>query len=46
VADLATYEEPHQYATGMRHVVVNGTTALADGVPTGELPGRALRRGQ
>ena len=46
VSDLATYEEPHQYATGMRHVVVNGTTALADGVPTGELPGRALRRGR
>ncbi|MFD1938873.1 MULTISPECIES: N-acyl-D-amino-acid deacylase family protein [Nonomuraea] len=46
VADLATYEEPHQYATGVRHVVVNGQTALADGVPTGLLPGRALRRGR
>ena len=46
VADRATYEEPHQYAVGMRHVVVNGTVALAGGVPTGNLPGRALRRGQ
>ena len=46
VADRATYEEPHQYAVGMKHVVVNGTVALADGVPTGNLPGRALRRGQ
>lgn len=46
VGDHATYEEPHQYATGVRHVVVNGRTALADGVPTGNLPGRALRRGR
>ncbi|MEU7893979.1 D-aminoacylase [Nonomuraea sp. NPDC049152] len=46
VGDLGTYEEPHQYATGVRHVVVNGQTAFADGVPTGLLPGRALRRGR
>lgn len=46
VGDLATYEEPHRYARGVRHVVVNGVTALADGVPTGLLPGRALRRGR
>ncbi|GAA3072773.1 N-acyl-D-amino-acid deacylase family protein [Streptosporangium carneum] len=46
VRDHATYERPHQYATGVRHVVINGTTALRDGVPTGALPGRALRRGQ
>ncbi|MGW5683612.1 N-acyl-D-amino-acid deacylase family protein [Nonomuraea sp. NPDC003754] len=46
VGDLATYEDPHRYARGIRHVVVNGTTALADGVPTGQLPGRALRRGR
>lgn len=46
VGDLATYENPHQYARGMRHVVVNGKTALADGVPTGLLSGRALRRGR
>ncbi|GAA2680786.1 D-aminoacylase [Nonomuraea recticatena] len=46
VGDLATYESPHQYARGMRHVVVNGQTAFADGVPTGRLAGRALRRGR
>ena len=46
VADRATYEEPHRYATGVRHVVVNGDPALVDGVPTGRLPGRALRRGR
>ena len=46
VADRSTYEAPHQYATGVRHVVVNGQTALANGTPTGTLPGRALRRGR
>ncbi|WP_331766285.1 amidohydrolase family protein [Embleya sp. NBC_00896] len=45
IIDHATYEQPHQYATGMRHVVVNGTPALRDHVPTGALAGRALRRG-
>lgn len=45
VEDRATYEDPHQYATGVRHVVVNGEVALRDGAPTGELPGRHLRRG-
>jgi N-acyl-D-amino-acid deacylase len=46
IGDLATYEQPHQYATGVRHVVVNGEPALADGIPTGLVAGRALRRGQ
>ncbi|GII94073.1 N-acyl-D-amino-acid deacylase family protein [Sinosporangium siamense] len=46
IRDHATYEDPHQYATGVRHVVINGTAALRDGTPTGALPGRALRRGQ
>jgi N-acyl-D-amino-acid deacylase len=46
VRDLATYPRPHVYAAGMRHVVVNGVTAFEDGVPTGALAGRALRRGR
>jgi N-acyl-D-amino-acid deacylase len=46
IGDLATYEEPHQYATGVKHVVVNGEPALSDGIPTGLVSGRALRRGQ
>ncbi|WP_033287679.1 N-acyl-D-amino-acid deacylase family protein [Amycolatopsis jejuensis] len=46
VRDLATYENPHAYAAGMRHVLVNGVIAFADGKPTGELAGRALRRGR
>jgi N-acyl-D-amino-acid deacylase len=43
VADRATYERPHQYALGMRHVLVNGVPVLRDGEHTGALPGRALR---
>ena len=42
-ADRATFEKPHQYAVGFRHVLVNGTPVLRDGEHTGALPGRALR---
>lgn len=42
VADCATYTNPHQYAVGVRDVIVNGVPALRDGVFTGALPGRAL----
>jgi N-acyl-D-amino-acid deacylase len=43
IADHATFENPHQYATGMRHVFVNGVAVLRDGEHTGALPGRALK---
>jgi N-acyl-D-amino-acid deacylase len=42
IADRATFEQPHQYAVGMRHVFVNGTQVLRDGEHTGAKPGRAL----
>lgn len=42
--DTATFDDPHQYAVGVRHVLVNGTLAIHDGYPTGALAGRALRR--
>jgi N-acyl-D-amino-acid deacylase len=42
VADRATFENPHQYAVGMRHVFVNGAHVLKDGEHTGARPGRAL----
>jgi N-acyl-D-amino-acid deacylase len=40
--DTATYEDPHSYATGMRHVFVNGAHTLKDGTHTGAFAGRAL----
>jgi N-acyl-D-amino-acid deacylase len=43
IQDHATYENPHQYATGMRHVFVNGVQVLKDGDQTGAKPGRFVR---
>ena len=42
IGDRATFEEPHQYSVGMKHVLVNGTPVLVDGEHTGTKPGRAL----
>jgi N-acyl-D-amino-acid deacylase len=42
VTDLATFEKPHQYSQGIRHVIVNGKRVLSDGDMTGELPGRPI----
>lgn len=42
VRDHATFEKPHQYATGVSHVLVNGTAVLKDGEHTGAKPGRAV----
>ncbi|WP_419950063.1 N-acyl-D-amino-acid deacylase family protein [Candidatus Palauibacter sp.] len=44
-ADTGTTFEPNQLATGMRHVVVNGTVTLRDGQLTGERAGVVLRNG-
>lgn len=43
VNDTATFAEPRQPAEGIHHVFVNGTPAIAAGLPTGALAGRALR---
>src|SRR5256714_1853672 len=42
VGDRATFEKPHQYAVGMKHVFVNGAQVLKDGEHTGAKPGKAL----
>jgi len=42
VADRATYQDPHQYPSGIEHVLVNGSFVIKDGEHTGSLPGRLL----
>src|SRR6266700_746559 len=42
IADRATFEKPHQYAVGVKHVFVNGAQVIKDGDHTGAKPGRAL----
>ncbi len=43
ITDHATFEQPHQYSTGVRHVLVNGALVLRDGEPTGAFSGRVVR---
>jgi len=43
IQDHATFDQPHQYATGVKHVFVNGVQVLADGEHTGAMPGRFVR---
>lgn len=43
IQDHATFEKPHQYATGMVHVFVNGVQVLKNGEHTGAKPGIVVR---
>ncbi len=43
IRDVATFENPNHYSTGVKHVFVNGRRVLADGVMTTERSGRPLR---
>ena len=43
IQDHATYANPHQYASGMKHVFVNGVEVLRDGEHTDATPGRFVR---
>ena len=43
IIDHATFDQPQQYATGMRHVWVNGVQVLRDGEHTGAKPGQVVR---
>jgi len=43
IEDHATFEKPHQYATGMKYVYVNGVQVLNNGKHTGAKPGRIVR---
>ena len=43
VRDNATFQEPHHYATGFAHVLVNGVEVVKQDEHTGARPGKALR---
>lgn len=43
IADHATFDQPHRYATGVAHVFVNGVQVLRDGEHTGAKPGQVVR---
>ncbi len=43
IQDHATFTKPHQYATGVAHVFVNGTPVISHGEHTGAKPGRVVR---
>lgn len=42
--DVATYDQPHRYATGVRHLFVNGVPAIDESKATTRLAGKPLRR--
>ena len=44
IRDVSTYEDPHHFSEGVRHVLVNGRAILQEGKMTGALPGRILRK--
>ncbi len=42
--DKSTYDNPFQYAEGVKYVLVNGSMAVFNGTPTGALAGKALSK--
>lgn len=44
VQDLASFEDPKRYPKGIVHVLVNGVLVVRDEEPTGERPGKILRK--
>lgn len=43
IQDHATYENSHEYSTGVSHVLVNGIPVLENGQHTAKMPGKAVR---
>ncbi len=43
IHDHADYSDPHQYSTGVQHVLVNGELVLENNEHTGATPGRVVR---
>jgi len=44
VKDQSTFEKPHQYSTGFKYVLVNGTVTVDEGVHTGARAGASIRK--
>ncbi len=42
ITDTATFDNPHQYPSGISNVLVNGQQVISDGEHTGRLPGKVL----
>ena len=42
--DVATFTDPHHYASGVVHLLVNGSPVIESGKLTGARPGKAIRR--
>ena len=43
ITDHSTFDDPHQYSTGVEQVFVNGVQVLENGEHTGALPGAVVR---
>ncbi len=43
IRDRATFADPHQYATGVHHMLVNGVPVMVNGALTGATPGQVLK---
>ncbi|MBX7126680.1 MAG: D-aminoacylase [Cyclobacteriaceae bacterium] len=43
ISDHATFENAHQYATGVNHVIVNGVPVIVNGEHTHTRPGKIVR---
>ena len=44
VKDEATFTDPQRYASGILCVLVNGVPVIENGIYTGALPGKPLRK--
>lgn len=44
IIDKATYQDPHRFPEGIKHVIVNGEFVIRDGKETHRLPGEVLRK--
>ena len=46
VGERGTYFDPAHFPEGIKHVIINGTPVLQDGVYNSKLCGRVLRKNQ